>query len=153
MSDERRRSPTHARITHTDVSSTDPEATRVWCTEVLGWTFTIPVDGYHPFVDHERVHGGIRVTAPGEAPSSTPTVQVEDTCATYHRAIAAGAESINPPLTIMDGVCTALVRVPGGVVMGFSGPTGRPPRRPSTGPGAHRGPTAKDTASPQHAPG
>lgn len=30
-------------ITHTELSSTDPEATREWCAEVLGWKFPAAV--------------------------------------------------------------------------------------------------------------
>lgn len=51
--------------------------------------------------------------APGGSRSgrrSTPTVHVEDADEAYERAIAAGAEAINPPTTIMEGVRTAMVR-------------------------------------------
>lgn len=58
-----------------------------------------------------------------EAPGSTPTVHVEDTKAAYDSALAAGAEPVNPPVRVMGGVCTAMVRAPGGVLIGFSGPT------------------------------
>jgi uncharacterized protein len=37
--------------------------------------------------------------------------------------VAAGAESVNPPETVMEGVRIAMVRAPGGVLIGFSGPT------------------------------
>jgi hypothetical protein len=50
-------------------------------------------------------------------------VHVENTQASYDAALANGAESIQPPTRVMDGVCTALVRAPGGVLIGFSGPT------------------------------
>jgi uncharacterized protein len=114
-------------ITHTELSSTDPVATRDWCAQVLGWTFQAPFPTaggeYHLFAYAETGGGGIRHTEPDEAPGSTPTVHVEDTRAAYDAALAAGAESVNPPTRIMEGVCTALVRAPGGVLIGFSGPT------------------------------
>jgi uncharacterized protein len=114
-------------ITHTDLSSTDPVATREWCTKVLGWTFQppfpTPSGDYHLFAYAETGGGGIRQTAPNEAPGSTPSVHVEDTQAAYDAALSAGAESVSPPTKIMQGVCTALVRAPGGVLIGFSGPT------------------------------
>jgi uncharacterized protein len=114
-------------ITHTELSSTDPEATRDWCAEVLGWTFQppfpSPAGDYHLFAYSESGGGGIRHTAQGEAPGSTPTVHVEDTQTAYDAALAAGAESVNPPGTIMEGVRIAMVRAPGGVLIGFSGPT------------------------------
>jgi uncharacterized protein len=50
---------------------------------------------------------------------------VRDTYAAYEHALRAGAEPVNPPTKIMDGVYTALVRAPGGVLIGFSGPTAR----------------------------
>jgi len=130
MAEERRHEFTrglYGWITHTDLSSTDPAATRDWCAEVLGWTFQppFPTPGgdYHLFAYSEGGGGGIRRVAPDEAPGSTPTVHVEDTRAAYQAAIAAGAEPVRPPTTVMAGVCTALVRAPGGVLIGFSGPT------------------------------
>lgn len=130
MSDERSHEFTrglYGWITHTELSSADPEATREWCAEVLGWKFQSPFPGpagdYHLFAYSESGGGGIRQTAPGEAPGSTPTVHVEDTQAAYDAALAAGAESVSPPETVMEGVRIAMVRAPGGVLIGFSGPT------------------------------
>lgn len=130
MSEERSHEFTrdlYGSITHTDLSSTDPAATRDWCTTVLGWTFQpafpTPSGEYHLFAYSEVGGGGIRHTGPGEAPGSTPTVHVENTQAAYTAALAAGAESITVPTKIMDGVCIAMVRAPGGVLIGFSGPT------------------------------
>jgi hypothetical protein len=114
-------------ITHTDFASTDPVATREWCIAVLGWTFQpafpTPSGKYHLFAYSEAGGGGIRQTTGDERPGSTPTVHVEDTQAAYDSALAAGAEGVSPPTKIMDGVCTAMVRAPGGVLIGFSGPT------------------------------
>ena len=53
----------------------------------------------------------------------TPSVHVEDTDAAYSAALAAGAESVAEPETLMPGVRVALVRAPGGVLIGFSGPS------------------------------
>jgi predicted enzyme related to lactoylglutathione lyase len=130
MSDERGHQFTrglYGSITHTDLSSLDPMATREWCTAVLGWAFQppFPTPGgdYHLFAYSESGGGGIRQTPPQEVPGSTPTVHVEDTQAVYEAALAAGAEPISPPTRVMDGVCTAMVRAPGGVLIGLSGPT------------------------------
>jgi hypothetical protein len=69
-------------ITHTELSSADPVATRDWCAEVLGWKFQppfpSPAGDYHLFAYSASGGGGIRPTAPGEAPGSTPTVHVEN---------------------------------------------------------------------------
>jgi uncharacterized protein len=114
-------------ITHTELSSTHPEATRQWCAKVLDWTFQpplpTPAGDYHLFAYSESGGGGIRQAAPGEAPGSTPTVHVESTDAAHDAALAAGAESVRPPETVMEGVRIAMVRAPGGVLIGFSGPT------------------------------
>jgi predicted enzyme related to lactoylglutathione lyase len=130
MSDERSHEFTrglYGWITHTEMASEDPAATRAWCESVLGWSFQdpfpTPAGDYHLFAYSESGGGGIRGVGPAETPGSTPTVHVEDTDAAYEAAIEAGAESVNPPTTVMEGVRTALVRAPGGVLLGFSGPT------------------------------
>jgi predicted enzyme related to lactoylglutathione lyase len=114
-------------ITHTELASSDPIATRDWCAGVLGWSFRPPLPteggGHHLFAYSDSGGGGIRQTAPGEVPGSTPTVHVRDTRAAYDAALEAGAESVTPPTRIMEGVCIALVRAPGGPLIGFSGPT------------------------------
>jgi predicted enzyme related to lactoylglutathione lyase len=114
-------------ITHTDLSSLDPSATREWCAAVLGWAFQppfpTPAGDYHLFAYSDTGGGGIRQTPPDERPGSTPTVHVEDAQAAYDAALRAGAESVSPPTKVMDGVCIAMVRAPGGVLIGLSGPT------------------------------
>lgn len=114
-------------ITHTEFASDDPGATRAWAAEVLGWAFQppfpTPAGDYFLFAYSESGGGGIRGTRAGEVPGATPTVHVEDTDASYAAALAAGAESVGLPETIMPGVRIALVRAPGGVLIGFSGPS------------------------------
>lgn len=118
----------HGWITHTELSSDDPGGTRDWCADVFGWTFQpafpSPAGDYHLFAYSDQGGGGIRQTAPGETPGSTPTVHVEDTDRAYDKALASGGQSIAEPHDIMPGVRIALVRAPGGVVFGLSGPTG-----------------------------
>ena len=113
-------------ITHTDLSSTDPGATKAWCADVLGWTFTPPFatpnGEYHLFAYSDKGGGGIRPTNEGELPGSIPYVHVADARASFDRAIGAGAEPVMEPERVADGVTIALVRAPGGVVIGFSGP-------------------------------
>jgi len=130
MTDERTHEYTpglHGWITHTELSSDDPVATRDWCAGVFGWTFQPvfagPAGDYHLFAYSEQGGGGIRQTAPGEAPGSTPTVHVDDTDEAYRTALASGAESVAEPHDVMPGVRIALVRAPGGVLFGLSGPT------------------------------
>lgn len=113
-------------ITHTDIASMDPDATRRWCEQVLGWTFTAtfptPAGDYHLFAYSDKGGGGVRKVSSGEAPGSIPHVHVEDCRKAYEKAIEQGAEVLLPPERIMEGVTIALVRAPGGVPIGFSGP-------------------------------
>ena len=113
-------------ITHTDFASNDPEATKEWCADVLGWTFTAsfptPAGEYHLFAYSDQGGGGIRRTSPGEVPGSIPHVHVPDCREAFDEAIREGAEPIVAPERIMEGVTIALVRAPGGVPIGFSGP-------------------------------
>lgn len=114
-------------ITHTDIASRDPGATKAWCAKVLGWTFkpSFAMPGgaeYHLFAYSDEGGGGIRPTDPAEAPASLPYVHVADAAAAFKEALRAGAEEIMAPNRIMEGVTLAIVRAPGGVSIGFSGP-------------------------------
>ena len=130
-SSEMRHDPTqglYGWITHTDFASTDPGATKDWCAKVLGWTFTqsftMPDGGeYHLFAYSAQGGGGIRLTSnPAEPPRSLPYVHVADARASFEAALREGAEQVMPPTRVMDGVTLAIVRAPGGVTIGFSGP-------------------------------
>ena len=52
----------YGQITHTDLSSHDPKATREWCSTVLGWNFMAefptPAGEYHLFSYAEKAGGG-----------------------------------------------------------------------------------------------
>ena len=117
----------HGWITHTELASDDPDATREWAAGLFKWAFqpvfSSPAGDYHLFTYSDRGGGGIRRTATGEAPGSTPTVHVDDTDRAFQAALAAGAESVAEPHDVMPGVRIALVRAPGGVLFGLSGPT------------------------------
>jgi uncharacterized protein len=113
-------------ITHTDLASADPGATKAWCEKVLGWTFMpsfpTPDGDYHLFAYSDKGGGGIRRTNPPEVPGSIPYVHVEDAQASFDKALREGAEEMLPPTRIMEGVTVAIVRAPGGVPIGLSGP-------------------------------
>ena len=114
-------------ITHTDLASSDPAATKAWCVKVLGWTFkpSFPMPGggeYHLFAYSEKGGGGIRPNNPPEMPGSLPYVHVADARAAFEKALREGAEEMMPPTRVMEGVTVAIVRAPGGVPIGFSGP-------------------------------
>jgi uncharacterized protein len=113
-------------ITHTEFASSDPAATKAWCATVLGWTFKpsvpTPRGEYHLFAYSDKGGGGIRSNNPPEVPGSIPYVHVADARASFERALREGAEAMLPPERVMEGVTIALVRAPGGVPIGFSGP-------------------------------
>ena len=114
-------------ITHTELASANPVATKAWCAKVLGWTFkpSVPMPGgaeYMLFAYSDLGGGGIRPTKAGETPGSSFTVHVADCRASFEKALREGAEAMVPPTPIMPGVTIAVVRAPGGVPVGFSGP-------------------------------
>jgi predicted enzyme related to lactoylglutathione lyase len=113
-------------ITHTEIASSDPTATKAWCAKVLGWTFkpSFPIPGgeYHLFAYSDKGGGGIRPNNPPEVPGSIPYIHVADTRVAFEKALREGAEAIFPPERVMEGVAVAIVRAPGGVPIGFSGP-------------------------------
>jgi predicted enzyme related to lactoylglutathione lyase len=113
-------------ITHTDLASRDPAATREWCAAVLGWTFKPPFetpDGQiHLFNYSDTGGGAVRQINPPEVPGSIPYVHVADATAAFTKALQAGAEGVMPPTRVMEGVTVAIVRAPGGVPIGLSGP-------------------------------
>lgn len=114
-------------ITHTDLASADPAATRAWCIQVLGWTFmpifTMPEGGeYHLFAYSDKGGGGIRAIKPPEAPGALPYIHVADAHEAFATALREGAVEMMPPTRVMEGVTLAIVRAPGGVPIGFSGP-------------------------------
>ena len=113
-------------ITHTELASADPAATKAWCAKVLGWTFkpSFPIPGgeYHLFAYSDKGGGGIRPNNPPEVPGSIPYVHVEDTRAAFESALREGAEEMLAPERVMEDVTIAIVRAPGGVPIGLSGP-------------------------------
>lgn len=113
-------------ITHTELASDDPVATKEFCAAVFGWTFKpsmpSPDGEYHLFAYSDKGGGGIRQTHASETPGSMPVVHVQDAKAAFEKAIGAGAQEIMPPTRVMEGVTVAVVRAPGGVPIGLSGP-------------------------------
>ena len=116
----------YGHITHTDISSTDPAATRTWCGKVLGWEFRppfpTPAGEYHLFTYSPQGGGGIQQVAPGKPTGSVPFVHVANAQEAFDLAVREGAEPVQQPERVMEGVTIALVRAPGGVLIGLSGP-------------------------------
>lgn len=113
-------------ITHTDLASSDPLATKAWAARVLGWKFRPPLpppnEAVHMFTYSQHGGGAIRHNNPPEIPGSIPYIHVRDCQAAYDKALQEGAEEMLSPTRVMEGVTIAIVRAPGGVPIGFSGP-------------------------------
>jgi predicted enzyme related to lactoylglutathione lyase len=111
-------------ITHTELASADPSATRAWCERVLGWTFAMTVDTpagpYHMWRCENDTGGGIRANHPPETPGSIPYCEVADIHTAFSRAIDAGATEMLAPEALPGGMgWIAIVAAPGGVAIGF----------------------------------
>jgi predicted enzyme related to lactoylglutathione lyase len=111
-------------ITHTELASADPAATRAWCENVLGWKFgesmPTPAGPYHMWQFAIGTGGGIRANNPPEAPGSVPYVEVNDIEAVYQKSLDAGATPMMPPEQISGGMgWIAIVAAPGGVAIGY----------------------------------
>src|SRR6476646_12080588 len=99
-------------ITHTELASENPLATKAWCAKVLGWTFTqtMPTPGgdYHLVAASKPGGGGSRGLEPSESPGSNCTGQVADAHEAYARALTEGAQPVMPPTRVMEGVTIAV---------------------------------------------
>lgn len=111
-------------ITHTELASADPPATRAWCASVLGWKFgdsmPTPAGPYHMWRFDNATGGGIRANNPPEVPGSIPYCEVADIHDTFAKAIAAGATEMVAPDQLPGGMgWIAIVAAPGGCAIGF----------------------------------
>jgi len=111
-------------ITHTELASMDPPATRSWCQDVLGWKFgeamPTPTGPYHMWRFDNGTGGGIRANNPPEVPGSIPYCEVADIQDTFSKALAAGASEMMGPEQLPGGMgWIAIVAAPGGVAIGF----------------------------------
>jgi len=111
-------------ITHTELASSDPIATRTWCQQVLGWKFEeappSPMGPYYMWRFPLGTGGGIRGLNGPESPGSTPYCEVADIKTAFSKALAAGATPMFPPEALPGGMgWIAIVTAPGGVAIGF----------------------------------
>ena len=111
-------------VTHTELASSDPAATREWCESVLGWRFDrsvpTPAGPYHMWQTKMGTGGGIRANNPPEVPGSIPYIEVADIKAAFKKAIKNGAvEMFAPDKLPGNAGWIAIVSAPGGVAIGF----------------------------------
>jgi predicted enzyme related to lactoylglutathione lyase len=114
-------------ISHTELASDDPAATKAWCQKVLGWKFAAPVQipngEYHTWSFQEGTGGGIRQTNPGEPGGSIPYAEVPDIKAAEAASRKAGAKTMMEPTQVPgSGGLICVVQAPGGVPIGFWAP-------------------------------
>jgi predicted enzyme related to lactoylglutathione lyase len=114
-------------VSHTELASADPAATKAWCQKALGWKFgepmPTPFGPYHMWSFGQNMGGGIRANNPPEAPGSIPYVEVPDIKTAFAKATKEGATTMMPPDQIPGGAgWLAIVQAPGGVAIGFWAP-------------------------------
>lgn len=114
-------------ISHTELVSTDPAATKNWAATTFGWKFdnsmAMPDGGmYHMWSFGENQGGGIRGKNGPEMPGTIAYVEVPDIKAAYAKALKAGAKEMLPPMSIPgSGGWMAIVSAPGGPAVGLWG--------------------------------
>jgi predicted enzyme related to lactoylglutathione lyase len=111
-------------ISHTELASRDPPATRQWAEKTLGWKFGAPMPTpngpYHMWSHATRTGGGIRANNAPEMPGTIPYVEVASMKAAYDKALKNGATPMMPPDQVPGGMgWIAIVQAPGGVPIGF----------------------------------
>ena len=111
-------------ITHTELASADPAATKQWCASVLGWKFgqamPTPSGPYHMWRFDNGTGGGIRGNNPPEVPGAIPYCEVPEIRPAYSKALASGAIEMLAPQQLPGGMgWIAIVEAPGGVAIGF----------------------------------
>ena len=111
-------------ISHTELASSDPEATVAWAKKALGWKFgkpmPTPAGPNHMWRFGDNQGGGVRRNNPRETPGTVPYAEVPSITKAYDKALAAGATPMMPPDEIPSGMgWIAIVSAPGGVPIGF----------------------------------
>ena len=114
-------------ISHTEIASANPAATKEWAVKSFGWKFgeSMPMpDGstYHMWTYPQGTGGGIRSNNPPETPGTVPYVEVSDIKASYAKALKNGANEMMPPTQVPgSGGWIAIVQAPGGPAIGLWG--------------------------------
>jgi predicted enzyme related to lactoylglutathione lyase len=114
-------------ITHTEISSNDPAATKRFVESVLGWKFEAPTQTpegpYNTWRFGDGTGGGIRGTSPTHRPGAVPYCEVSDLSSAYKSALKNGAREVLAPQRVPgSGGSIAVVEIPGGVHLGLWGP-------------------------------
>lgn len=109
-------------IVHAEIRSSDPDATRAFFGDLLGWRY--PNDGAIPgytFVDTGDPDGLYTAISPlqGESDLVTFFIGVDDMSDTIAKATRLGGRVVQEPVTV-PGVSFALIEDPQGHVVGLA---------------------------------
>lgn len=103
-----------------ELSSTDPAATRTFLEKVFGWRFQsvpFPMGEYLSFRTPGSGQGGIRPTREKETPGSMNYVRVRDLDAARKKIERAGGEIVMPRVDVPGMGSFFWFRVPGGPIL------------------------------------
>jgi predicted enzyme related to lactoylglutathione lyase len=103
-----------------ELSSTDPTATRKFLERVFGWSFRsvpFPMGEYLAFRTPGSGQGGIRPTQAKETPGSMNYVRVQDLDAARTKIERAGGEVVMPRVDVPGMGSFFWFRVPGGPIL------------------------------------
>lgn len=107
-------------IAHTELASTDPDATRKFIEKVFKWTMEEAVTPSGTIVRYQTpggAQGSIRGTGPKEVPATTNYVLVEDIEETAEAVKEAGGEIIMPIVDVPKMGRFFWFKVPGGPIL------------------------------------
>ncbi len=104
----------------TELSSSDPAATRRFLEKVFGWTFEstkMPMGEYLSYRTSGGGQGGIRPTKSNEPPSSTNYVRVPDLDTALQKIKRNGGDIVLPRVDVPGMGSFFWFRIPGGPIM------------------------------------
>lgn len=107
-------------LAHTELASTDPEATRRFIEKVFKWDLeevNTPTGKMIRYQTPGGARGSIRETRPREAPTTINYILVEDINATASKVKRAGGEIIMPVVDVPHMGRFFWFKVPGGPVL------------------------------------
>jgi len=107
-------------IAHTELATTNPEATKGFLGKVFGWSFETaktPAGKLISFETQGGARGSIRRTGPAELPGSINYVLVDDLNATAAKVRKMGGQVVLPRTNVPGMGSFFWFKVPGGPVL------------------------------------
>jgi uncharacterized protein len=106
-------------LAFTELSSSDPAATRAFLEKVFGWRFRsvrMPMGEYLAY-DAPGGRGGVRPVRANEGPTSLAYIRVDDLDAAQRRVLAAGASIVLARVDVPSMGSFFWFRIPGGPIL------------------------------------